>query len=61
MLFTIYINSRHAQMTQLLPTYNCMKIDERDEKLGLDPDFVKGLYLQPSLQKPTAMPNLKFD
>lgn len=60
-LFTIYINSRHAKVTKFLPTYNSMKIDERDQKLLLDPNFAKGLYLQPALQHPTTEPDFNFD
>lgn len=50
-LFIFFINHQHVTVAKHLPTRNCILLDsENNAERDMDMNFVKGEYLQPSLQ-----------
>lgn len=57
-LFIIYINAKHAVVSEYLPTRDCiLKDSENSMERPLNMGFVKGAYLQPSLQNKPVVPD----
>jgi len=57
-LFILFINSKHSLVSNFLPTRDCILLDSENRVEGeMDMDFVKGAYLQPSLQHPVVNPD----
>jgi Calcium-dependent channel, 7TM region, putative phosphate len=57
-LFIVYINSKHAMISEFLPTSECVRMDRQYNANGpIDMSFVKNAYLQPSLQKKIVEPD----
>jgi hypothetical protein len=51
LLFIFFINNQHVTVAKHLPTRNCiLKDSENSTEKEMDMTFVKGEYLQPSLQ-----------
>ena len=54
-LFSFFLQSKHSDVAQNLPTRNCILRDsENNAEAPLDMKFVKNVYLQPSLQQVTV-------
>jgi hypothetical protein len=57
-LFIMFINAKHSLVSRFLPTRECILLDSENRTEGeMNMDFVKGAYLQPSLQHPFAEPD----
>lgn len=55
-LFIFFINNKHGTVAKHLPTRNCILRDsENNAEREMDMKFVKGEYLQPSLQNKTDL------
>lgn len=62
LLFGFFLHSKHSEVAQHLPTRNCILRDsEKNAEAQLDMKFVKGVYLQPSLQRVTVQAKLDDD
>lgn len=58
-LFNVYIGMRHFYVTEHLPTRDCLQLDRKHfANGGLDFDFLKNKYLQPSLLQREIHPSL---
>jgi Calcium-dependent channel, 7TM region, putative phosphate len=56
-LFIMFINAKHGTVSEYLPTRDCILRDSENTAEGpMDMDFVKGAYLQPSLQNKAVQP-----
>lgn len=61
-LFTMFLNAQHSTVSEYLPTRDCILKDSENTAEGvLDMDFVKGAYLQPSLQDELVKPDYEDD
>jgi hypothetical protein len=61
-LFIIYINSRPSVVAEYLPTRDCILKDSENAAEGApDLDFLKEVYLQPSLQSQSIRLRPDFD
>jgi hypothetical protein len=57
-LFVIFMNADHSHVSEFLPTRNCIMTDSENNAAGpMNMDFVKGAYLQPSLQNRSVEPD----
>lgn len=57
-LFIMFINEKHSLVSRFLPTRECILLDSENRAEGdVNMAFVKGAYLQPSLQHPFMEPD----
>jgi hypothetical protein len=50
-LFIMFLNAKHSTVSEYLPTRDCILKDSKNSSGGpMDMGFVKGAYIQPSLQ-----------
>lgn len=57
-MFIMFINAEHSTVSEHLPTRDCILKDSENTAEGpLDMTFVKGVYLQPSLQNEGLEPD----
>jgi calcium permeable stress-gated cation channel len=50
-LFITFLNAKHSTVSEYLPTRDCILKDSKNSSGGpMDMGFVKGVYIQPSLQ-----------
>jgi hypothetical protein len=54
--FSIYIRQKHFYVTNHLPTLECLKLDRKNQANGINFDFARSAYLQPSLREKELYP-----